>query len=169
MGQERSPRRRCATSGCGRFIGRDDDWCPAHRDSEASTKQIAKRAIDSDAATTHRPASLAATGRRQRTRSTTSLHSRLESDLAGEIGALRLAMARLLAEETDPGRLAQGVARVAVATIQAVRAQRALEPDHQQSVTAAVVRFLAELDAPSLAAIDDALLPIDGDERVDLE
>ncbi|MDQ3468033.1 MAG: hypothetical protein M3411_07330, partial [Chloroflexota bacterium] len=111
----------------------------------------------------------AATGTRQRTRSTASLHSRLESDLAGEIGALRLAMARLLAEETDPGRLAQGVARVAVATIQAVRAQRALEPDHQQSVTAAVVRFLAELDAPSLAAIDDALLPIDDDERVDLK
>ena len=49
--------------------------------------------------------------------------------LLDEIGALRVTLARLLAEEEDPSKLAAGVARIAGVAIQAARAQQAIGGD----------------------------------------
>lgn len=79
----------------------------------------------------------------------------LAADLTGEIGALRVAMARLLAEETDPVRLAGGVARLADATGRALKAQRALGGDAEDEVTRTFRRVLAEMDAETTAGVSD--------------
>lgn len=71
----------------------------------------------------------------------------LDGDLTGEIGALRVAMARLLAEEEDPVRLANGVARLADAIGRALKAQRTLAGDAGDEVTRTFLRVLAEMDA----------------------
>lgn len=76
-------------------------------------------------------------------------------DLTGEIGALRVAMARLLAEEADPVRLATGVARLADATGRALKAQRALGGDDEDEVTRTFRRVLAEMDAEAAAGVSD--------------
>jgi len=79
----------------------------------------------------------------------------LAGDLTGEIGALRVAMARLLADEADPVRLATGVARLADATGRALKAQRALGGDDEDEVTRTFRRVLAEMDAAAAAGIGD--------------
>lgn len=79
----------------------------------------------------------------------------LAGDLTGEIGALRVAMARLLAEEADPVRLATGVARLADATGRALKAQRALGGETEDEVTRTFRRVLAEMDAEAAAGMGD--------------
>lgn len=63
-----------------------------------------------------------------------------------EIGALRFVMARLLAEEDDPAKLASSVTRVVTAAIQAARTRRAIGGDTAESLTGALTQILAELD-----------------------
>lgn len=63
-----------------------------------------------------------------------------------EIGALRFVLARLLAEEHDPVKLASGVTRVASAAVQAARAQRAISGESAEGLTSALTQILAELD-----------------------
>lgn len=69
-----------------------------------------------------------------------------ESGIESEIGVLRLVMARLLAEETDPGKLASGIAKLAGVVIQAQRAQRALSGKAADDLTDAVAVILEELN-----------------------
>jgi hypothetical protein len=69
-----------------------------------------------------------------------------ERSLVDEIGALRVTLARLLAEEEDPSKLAAGVARIAGVAIQAARAQRQLGEDAADGLTAALAEILAELN-----------------------
>jgi hypothetical protein len=69
-----------------------------------------------------------------------------ERPLVNEIGALRVALARLLAEEEDASKLAAGVARIAVVAIQAAKAQRALGEGTSEEVVAALAELLDELD-----------------------
>ncbi len=47
-----------------------------------------------------------------------------------EIGALRIAMMRLLLEESDPARLAKGLSQVTNATVRAVKAQQEIDEPH---------------------------------------
>lgn len=68
-----------------------------------------------------------------------------ESGIESEIGVLRLVMARLLAEEADPAKLASGVAKLASVVIQAQRAQRALSGKAADDLTDAVAVILEEL------------------------
>jgi len=165
--QQTSTRRRCAVTGCGRFVGRDDERCPAHRRGRAATSDTGNLvAVAEPAGQSPLPRS-SAVGSSRRGPAAIALPADIEAELAGEIGALRVAMARLLAEESDPGRLAQGVARVAAATIQAVRAQRALAADPRQTVASTVVRLLSELDAVALDAIEADCIPAFDDERSD--
>ena len=63
-----------------------------------------------------------------------------------EIGALRFVLARLLAEEQDPAKLAASVTRVASAVVQAARAQRAISGDAAEGLTSALTQILTELD-----------------------
>lgn len=63
-----------------------------------------------------------------------------------EIGALRFAMARLLAEEDDPRQLATQLARVATTIVRATQAQRRPDADGDDPVRAALLVGLNELD-----------------------
>ena len=68
-----------------------------------------------------------------------------ERNLGQEIGALRVALARLLQEEDDPAKLALGVARLVSAAAQAARTQRALSGDLADGFTEALTQVLMEL------------------------
>jgi hypothetical protein len=66
--------------------------------------------------------------------------------LDAEIGALRLALARLLDEERDASRMAVGVARVAGVAVQAARLRQGSE-GRTNEIPAILRRVLAEVDA----------------------
>lgn len=65
--------------------------------------------------------------------------------LAEEIGALRLVLARVLAEEDDPERLASSIPRIVDTVVRAVRAQRALSGAMAENLTEALTQVLIEL------------------------
>src|SRR5690606_18058477 len=65
--------------------------------------------------------------------------------LADEIGALRLAMAKVLAEEDDPARLAASISRIVDAVVRAVKAQRTLSGAMAEGLTEAMTAILIEL------------------------
>jgi hypothetical protein len=67
-----------------------------------------------------------------------------ERPLVDEIGALRVTLARLLAEEEDPSKLAAGVARIAGVAIQAARAQQAIGGDAGDELGALLARIMDE-------------------------
>jgi hypothetical protein len=68
-----------------------------------------------------------------------------EAGVGDELGALRIVMARLLTEEDDPVVLAPLIARIASVSIQAARAQRAINGQLAESLTEAITTILAEL------------------------
>ena len=66
--------------------------------------------------------------------------------LDGEIGALRVALARLLNDrELESSRLAEGVPRLVNATVRALRARRTLTGETAADLTGALTRALLEL------------------------
>ena len=69
-----------------------------------------------------------------------------EASVDDEIGALRYAMARVLAEEDDPLRLSQAVAKLGAATVAAIRARRLLAGETADALTNAVTSILLELE-----------------------
>lgn len=68
-----------------------------------------------------------------------------DGSVADELAALRIVMARLLAEEPDPVILAKSIARVAAVSIQAARAQRAINGQLAEGLTEAITAILADL------------------------
>jgi hypothetical protein len=68
-----------------------------------------------------------------------------DGGVADELAVLRIVMARLLAEETDPVVLAKSIARVAAVSIQAARAQRAINGQLAESLTEAITAIVAEV------------------------
>ena len=78
--------------------------------------------------------------------------------LEPEIGALRLAMLRLLREEPDPTRLANGLARLAGVALQAARVRQSSDGGDSE-IRAIFLREIAAIDAErdaALAAAADA-------------
>lgn len=69
-----------------------------------------------------------------------------EPGLDGEIGMLRVVLARLLVEEADPAKLAAGAARIAHVAVQAARARHTLQGDQAGNLTEAITQILTELD-----------------------
>ncbi len=70
----------------------------------------------------------------------------LERDsLTEEIGALRIVLARLLAEEESAARLATSIPRVVDAVVRAVRMQRSMSGALAEGLTDAVTQVLLEL------------------------
>jgi hypothetical protein len=65
--------------------------------------------------------------------------------LVDEIGAVRVALAKLLAEEEDASKLATGVARLASVAIQAAKAQRSLSGEAVDGVTDALAHIIEVL------------------------
>jgi hypothetical protein len=70
-----------------------------------------------------------------------------DGGVADELAVLRIVMARLLAEEEDPVTLAKAISRVAAVSIQAARAQRAINGQLAEGLTDAITAILAELEA----------------------
>ena len=85
------------------------------------------------------------------------------SGFGREIGALRFAMARLLAEEEDPRQLATHLARVATTIVRATQAQRRPDADGDDPVRAALLAGLNELDGDD----DGSELDDDGEPGTD--
>jgi hypothetical protein len=65
--------------------------------------------------------------------------------LSEEISALRIVLARLLAEEDDPSRLASSIPRIVDAVVRAVRAERSISGVLAEGLTQAVTQVLIEL------------------------
>jgi hypothetical protein len=72
-------------------------------------------------------------------------HADSEGSLADEIGALRLVLARVLAEEEDPARLATSIPHIVDAVVRAVRAQRTLSGAMAEDLTEALTQILLEM------------------------
>ncbi|HEV2107018.1 MAG TPA: hypothetical protein VGR16_02005, partial [Thermomicrobiales bacterium] len=70
-----------------------------------------------------------------------------QQGLDDEIGAVRYALARLLAEERDASRLALGVARLTRAAVAASCERRESRQEQPDPLTEAMSRILADLDA----------------------
>ena len=69
-----------------------------------------------------------------------------DGGVADELAVLRIVMARLVAEEDDPVTLAKAVARVAAVSIQAARAQRAINGQMAEALTDALTTILMEIE-----------------------
>ena len=138
--------KRCSAPGCGRFVAKGmhlcrrhqgenalDDRGPPHRDPDELAERFRERLRGGDYRALLEPAlweAIASAG--------------AERGLANEIGSLRVVLARLLAEESDPGRLAQNAARVTSVLVQATRAQHALTGEMADGLAEAVTHILAE-------------------------
>ena len=119
---------RCAARGCGRWTRADETFCQRHRDGdddeplaqlprgaeEEGQESFAARLSAGDYT------SLLPPGLRDALRQASA-----DDGLEAEIGALRVALLRLLQEERDPSRMAVGIARVAGVALQAMRQQQA--------------------------------------------
>lgn len=133
---------RCAAPGCGRWTRAGEELCGRHgtgpddaNDDGGGNRMATFRARlaagDYDA--------LLGPGRRETLRGAAA-----DPGLDAEVGALRVALARLLEEEGDASRLAAGVARIAGVAVQAARLRQG---GGNQETQEALRRVLAEIDA----------------------
>jgi hypothetical protein len=72
--------------------------------------------------------------------------------LEEELGALRFALAKLLAEELDASKLAAGVARLTSAAVQAMKLGQAIGDATDESLADLLNRILIDLEAESQVA-----------------
>ncbi|CAN5606645.1 hypothetical protein BH09CHL1_BH09CHL1_02260 [soil metagenome] len=137
--------KRCAETGCGRFVRRGEEFCARHWDGDGSVGRAPP--IDE-----RDPAALF-----QERLAQGNYRSLLDPEvwdaidsagaergLSNEIGLLRVVLVRLLSEEPDASRLAQGVARVTGVLVQAARAQRAISGESAEGLAEAVTQILME-------------------------
>ena len=139
---------RCATPGCGRFVRAGLAVCRRHGGTTADAAEEPER--ERRAAATEAFRARLARGEYRALfeppLGEVLAQAAAERPLVDEIGALRVTLARLLAEEEDPSKLAAGVARVAGVAIQAARAQRQVGGDTSDALTAVLAQVLAGLD-----------------------
>lgn len=140
--------KRCAAPGCGRYVARGTVWCTRHAsevDGEIGPPEL--DALDERTAEFERRLArgeyrhLFGEVLREIIKQAAN-----EPGLADEIGVLRIVLARLLVEESDPKHLAASVSRVAAVAIQAARAQRAISGEQADGLTDAITRILIEMD-----------------------
>lgn len=149
------PRARCAAAGCTNFARPRTAFCAAHK------------GLGGDVAAVTAP-TLATPEESRRLRAAEAFRQRVdagdyrglfggklgalmaqaaeEQGVGDELGVLRYVMARLIAEEEDPVTLAKAIARVASVSIQAARAQRAINGQLAEGLTDAITSILVELD-----------------------
>ncbi len=159
--------RRCVVSGCGRSVRPGQAVCGGHRRTvEGSEAQRAARrmAAADEAARVDEggegrdPKGTPAAERFRRRLERGDYRALLdegvrevmaqgaaERGIAEEMGAIRFAMMRLLAEEEDPVRLSLGVSRLANASARLARVGREFEQD-EGLLTEAISQILRELD-----------------------
>ena len=138
---------RCAAQGCGRWTRAGEAFCRRHRfaddvgedDGSPDPARAGYAAFRARLAAGDFDAVLGP-GLRGTLRGAAA-----DPGLDAEIGALRLALVRLLDEERDPSRLATGVARVAGVAVQAAKLRHGGEVEMEQ-LRAELWRALAELE-----------------------
>ena len=141
---------RCGAPGCGRFVRAGEARCRRHggdvgdadewEDSalaEEGSRRGARRFRDLLAQGEYRALFEPPLGE-------VLTQAAAERPLVDEIGALRVALARLLAEEEDASKLAAGVARLAGVAIQAAKAQQAIGGEGDDGLNALLERILTE-------------------------
>ena len=136
---------RCAARGCGRWTGAGAEFCRRHgQDHDPGEDEDA----DSDRLATFRARVAAgdydavlAPGLREVLRGAAA-----DPGLDAEIGAMRLALVRLLDEERDASRMAVGVARVAGVAVQAARLRQGSDAGTEE-IQSILRRVLADVDA----------------------
>jgi hypothetical protein len=140
---------RCAARGCGRWTRAGEDFCRRHRSDEDTRSDATPRdGKGGDGLATFRARVAAGDyeavlGRGLRD---TLRGAAADSGLEAEIGALRLALARLLDEEADASRLAAGVARVAGVAVQAARLRQGRD-NEAEKISVYLQRELAAIEA----------------------
>jgi len=128
--------RPCARPGCRAWAMRGRDYCWAHDPTRIRAGPAAQNAP------------VLAPGVRELIEQRVAellAQSGTEESLAEEISALRLVLARVLAEEDDPARLAASIPRIVDAVVRAVRTQRTLAAGTAEGLTAAMTQVLLEL------------------------
>lgn len=157
---EHSRPRHCIVPACRRFAATGSTVCwphrksPTGRDWDTAIRQAARDS--SEAASEGNESSAAERFRRRiaqgqyRQLFDVSLARILAQaaehrDLDDEVGAVRFALARLIAEEPNPARLALGVARLTHAAVATSRERRECAQGQPDGLTEAMVRILAEL------------------------
>lgn len=75
------------------------------------------------------------------------LQASRDANVDSEIGVLRIVLARLLTEETDPFRLASGVSRITSVIVQAQKANKAISGQVADDITGAIATILEEMNA----------------------
>jgi hypothetical protein len=119
---------RCAARGCGRWTRADETFCQRHQECDEVHRQehhphledVHDREAFAERLSAGDYHSLLTPGLRDALRQASA-----DAGLEAEIGALRVALLRLLQEERDPSRMAAGIARVAGVALQALRQQQA--------------------------------------------
>lgn len=165
--QEQSGPRQCVVPACRRRAASGSTVCWPHRKSPTGRDwdtAIRQAASDGSEAVADGPGSAAAEQFRRRialgqyrelfdVSIVQILAQAAEShDLDDETGALRFSLARLIAEEQDPTRLALGVARVVRASVATSRERRELAQAKPNGLTEAMTRILAELETDQAEA-----------------
>ena len=162
MTTTRTPRRRCDAPGCTNFARSANGFCAAHK-REAVTGYDGETVRGESFADR-----LAREDHERRQEAAAEFRDRLdagdyrglfggrigglmqqaasESGVDDEIAILRIVMARLVAEETDPVTLAKAISRVAAVSIQAARTRRAINGQLAEGLTDAITTILADLD-----------------------
>lgn len=162
MTTTRTPRRRCASSGCTNFARSANGFCAAHKrqpltdyDGHAPDGESFADRLDRE---DHERRHQAAADFRDRLDAGDyrglfggriggiMQQAASESGVDDEIAILRIVMARLVAEETDPVTLAKAISRVAAVSIQAARARRAISGQIAEGLTDAITTILMEMD-----------------------
>ena len=137
---------RCRHAGCGRFIRSGEAVCRRHGEADNDGGTAAEAGV---AAGGFRRPWLTGAYRSQaedEVAAAVAAEADAGAGLRGELGVIRIALARLLDEEEDAGRFALGVARLVAVAVQAARVQQGLaEPAGMKHLEASLRRATEEL------------------------
>ncbi len=156
-----TPRARCGAAGCTNFARGATGYCASHKGLVGSGDGAGESAADRLAREDGERRRANADAFRERVEGgdyrqlfggklgRLMAQAAEEKGVGDELGALRYCMARLMAEEEDPVTLAKSIARIASVSIQAARAQRAIQGHLAEGLTEAITQILVELDGGS--------------------
>lgn len=161
MNGQHSQPRHCAIGNCPRYAAHGSVVCWPHRKTRTGRKwdSIVRQAIH-DAGHVAEAGDDAAVAETFRRRLANGEYRDLfdsplarilnqaaeQRNLDDEIGAIRFALARILAEETDPRHLALAVARLSRASVATSRERRESTPPQVHPLTDAMAKVLKEIE-----------------------
>lgn len=148
MGRATAGRRACAREGCRAWARRGWQYCAAHGRQIVAAAERAPAGNGAEATASGAAwvrGQWAVAELRRLEELAAGLTSGAATGLAGEIGAARLALARLLRQEDDPVRLADGIAKAASVVFKARQLERLTSGEAADSLAGAATRILEEM------------------------